>query len=268
MSETAFGLAASRLQYAAEEYRRALALLASNHTTVADRRAALVVRDEVERAFRDGTHDLARIAEFAAMVEYASRAEECADSESCDGKRWMCLRCLVRQFVDGPPKSPPKSPTLQDGTRWVRVSDQMIDYMREPSAAVKVQIVERAGAEIELIATRVPLPEWHECDGFICAECGPVRADEDGCCTICGEDCAPGKICVALKLSDAEYQEEVSARAKVAEVSASNADLRAALEELTALVRGECPSLLNEDSGGDARLALKIEAALETASRP
>ena len=34
------------------------------------------------------------------------------------------------------------------------------------------------------------------------------------------------------------------------------------LRELYTLVKGECPSLLNEDSGGDARLALAIEAAL------
>lgn len=34
------------------------------------------------------------------------------------------------------------------------------------------------------------------------------------------------------------------------------------LADLYALVRGECPRLLNEDSGGDAALALRIEAAL------
>ena len=38
--------------------------------------------------------------------------------------------------------------------------------------------------------------------------------------------------------------------------------LRDALRELKALVQGECPSLLDEDSGGDAALALRIEAAL------
>lgn len=38
--------------------------------------------------------------------------------------------------------------------------------------------------------------------------------------------------------------------------------LRAALTQLHALVCGECPSLLNEDSGGDARLAMQIEATL------
>jgi len=36
----------------------------------------------------------------------------------------------------------------------------------------------------------------------------------------------------------------------------------AALSELHAQVLGECPSLLNEDSGGDARLALRIEKIL------
>lgn len=38
---------------------------------------------------------------------------------------------------------------------------------------------------------------------------------------------------------------------------------RELLRELTALVRGECPSLLNEDSGGDANLALSIDDALK-----
>lgn len=39
--------------------------------------------------------------------------------------------------------------------------------------------------------------------------------------------------------------------------------LREALAELYALVKGECPSLLNEDSGGDAKLALEIEGLLK-----
>lgn len=38
------------------------------------------------------------------------------------------------------------------------------------------------------------------------------------------------------------------------------ARLRTALMELHAVVKGECPSLLNEDSGGDAKLAMEIEA--------
>lgn len=38
--------------------------------------------------------------------------------------------------------------------------------------------------------------------------------------------------------------------------------LRLALAELFAQVMGECPSLLNEDSGGDGELALEIEKLL------
>ena len=41
------------------------------------------------------------------------------------------------------------------------------------------------------------------------------------------------------------------------------ARLREALSELHAQVQGECPSLLNDDSGGDAKLALEIEALLK-----
>ena len=41
------------------------------------------------------------------------------------------------------------------------------------------------------------------------------------------------------------------------------ARLREALSELYAQVKGECPSLLNEDSGGDAKLDLEIESLLK-----
>lgn len=39
-------------------------------------------------------------------------------------------------------------------------------------------------------------------------------------------------------------------------------ELAKALKELRALVEGECPSLLNEDSGGDSKLEMQIEEAL------
>lgn len=41
------------------------------------------------------------------------------------------------------------------------------------------------------------------------------------------------------------------------------ARLRTALMELHAVVKGECPRLLNEDSGGDAKLAMEIEALIQ-----
>lgn len=43
--------------------------------------------------------------------------------------------------------------------------------------------------------------------------------------------------------------------------------VRDVLVELVALVNGECPSLLDEDSGGNARLAMAIEEALEEPSQ-
>lgn len=43
--------------------------------------------------------------------------------------------------------------------------------------------------------------------------------------------------------------------------------MKRALSELTATVKGECPSLLNEDSGGDARLDCDIEDALSAYAR-
>ena len=42
-------------------------------------------------------------------------------------------------------------------------------------------------------------------------------------------------------------------------------ELLTALEELYAMVKGECPSLLNEDSGGCARLDMAIEDAINKA---
>ena len=69
---------------------------------------------------------------------------------------------------------------------------------------------------------------------------------------------------------------EALARGKIAEQMIEIARLRAGEEklrylliELVAQVRGECPSLLDEDSGGDARLSMAIDAAIDAArSKP
>lgn len=64
-----------------------------------------------------------------------------------------------------------------------------------------------------------------------------------------------------LDLDDvAAYSE--TARQELANLRAERDALRAALTELAAMVRGECPSLLDEDSGGNAQLAMEIDAAL------
>jgi hypothetical protein len=43
-------------------------------------------------------------------------------------------------------------------------------------------------------------------------------------------------------------------------------ELLDALQNLSALVWGECPSLLNEDSGGNSQLAMQIEDAIAKAT--
>jgi hypothetical protein len=45
-------------------------------------------------------------------------------------------------------------------------------------------------------------------------------------------------------------------------------ELVGTLSELRALVKGECPSLLNEDSGGGAKLDMRIDAALQAYAEP
>lgn len=78
-----------------------------------------------------------------------------------------------------------------------------------------------------------------------------------GMCRICGkaeaqldEPCQPA----VLALATPRLTEEPGAIMQ---------RLRNALEELHAMVWGECPSLLNEDSGGCARLDIEIKTLLE-----
>lgn len=61
------------------------------------------------------------------------------------------------------------------------------------------------------------------------------------------------------RLRDANYQ---NAPSRCFEAAAEIEKLRLALRELHAMVQGECPSLLNEDSGGNARLDIQINALL------
>jgi hypothetical protein len=64
------------------------------------------------------------------------------------------------------------------------------------------------------------------------------------------------------RLRDASY---ANAPSRCFEAAVEIEQLRIALRELHAMVRGECPSLLNEDSGGNARLDLKINKLLSSA---
>jgi len=54
----------------------------------------------------------------------------------------------------------------------------------------------------------------------------------------------------------------VQLREENARLRAGEEKLRYLLIELVAQVRGECPSLLDEDSGGDARLSMVIDDAI------
>lgn len=68
--------------------------------------------------------------------------------------------------------------------------------------------------------------------------------------------------CLGVEKSHALFAHDADQRQRIEELEKQNAALREALRELHAVVCGECPSLLDEDSGGDARLALQIEEAL------
>ena len=59
-----------------------------------------------------------------------------------------------------------------------------------------------------------------------------------------------------------DYQAFKDKDTRITELEQENKKLRNALTELYAQVKGECPSLLNEDSGGDAELDYEIEQLL------
>ena len=61
----------------------------------------------------------------------------------------------------------------------------------------------------------------------------------------------------------AQAQEIDKLKAKLAEVKQREARLQRILGEIYSLVMGESPRLLDEDSGGDAVLAIDIQHALE-----
>lgn len=60
-----------------------------------------------------------------------------------------------------------------------------------------------------------------------------------------------------------EYKEEREGIvALLRSLDAENKRLLECLSELATLVRGECPSLLNEDSGGNAHLSMEIDSII------
>jgi hypothetical protein len=77
---------------------------------------------------------------------------------------------------------------------------------------------------------------------------------------------------VARALSIRQTPETTAANAAfIVKACNSHDALVGALRELYAQVKGECPSLLNEDSGGDGRLDLEIQellASVEGSGKP
>jgi hypothetical protein len=88
-------------------------------------------------------------------------------------------------------------------------------------------------------------------------------------CQYCGSDEHPSHQCSdippPMETEAAPSTLQVT-RQKLARLS-MHVELIAVLEELHAMVRGECPSLLNEDSGGNAQLDLKITELLQKAKQ-
>ena len=67
-----------------------------------------------------------------------------------------------------------------------------------------------------------------------------------------------------LTVAQAKLQDELIRQTNECNrLRTKNAELREALSELYAQVNGECPSLLREDSGGDAKLDWMIREALK-----
>lgn len=75
-----------------------------------------------------------------------------------------------------------------------------------------------------------------------------------------------GKIVLAIRVNPDDASAPAPAVAPTQEPVLEQ--VKAALRDLYSVVWGECPSLVREDSGGDANLALLVEAALRAEASP
>ena len=76
---------------------------------------------------------------------------------------------------------------------------------------------------------------------------------ENTFCSQCGQEFGPG---------DHGFSHCRNHSQDVFSMAGQTARLHLALSELAALVRGECPALLDETRGGNSRLDMEIDAAL------
>lgn len=83
-----------------EAYRRAKAILAAHYTSVAERKAAIDVRDEFIAMAPAFVSEL--VNGIDVLIGYTD-GEECADPESCNNARgnpvWLCSRCRLREIA-------------------------------------------------------------------------------------------------------------------------------------------------------------------------
>lgn len=96
---------------------------------------------------------------------------------------------------------------------------------------------------------------------------GPVISG----CGCCGSPSVGGDVeavCNLLRQAPVAAAEIARLQAQLAASQALVAELADALRELVSTVRGECPSLLNEDSGGSPELSFRVDDALAKAGRP
>lgn len=82
-----------------EGYHQAKLILASNHTSVTERKAAIDIRDEFMAMAPSLLKEL--VYGLDELIELTD-GEECADPESCNIARgnpvWQCSRCRLREL--------------------------------------------------------------------------------------------------------------------------------------------------------------------------
>jgi hypothetical protein len=89
-----------------------------------------------------------------------------------------------------------------------------------------------------------------------------VEADLEGLEKVAREALVAGNRCLQTYLDAFDPPTVLALLSEVRALRGANEQLFSLLKELHAMVLGECPSLLDEDSGGSARLGMEIEAQL------
>jgi hypothetical protein len=83
-----------------DAYRQAKVILKADYTSVAERKAAIDVRDEFIAMAPAFVEELVNGIET--LIGY-TEGEECADPESCNNARgnpvWLCSRCRLREVA-------------------------------------------------------------------------------------------------------------------------------------------------------------------------